>query len=268
MKNSWKYSAAVVAGLIAVSGGAVAASAQAQPAAVSHGAKPTIVLVYGAFEDGSAWNGVTARLQRAGYRVIVPAVPLRGVQSDVAYLNSLLKTVDGPLVLAGHSYGGMLITQIAAENPAVKALVYTAAFIPVAGESAGQLDNQFPGTLIGPDTLQTVSYPGGTDLYVKADAFHEAFAGDRSAADAAVAAATQRPADGAVFSDMVTEGAPTDIPKYAIVASQDRAIPPAAEQWEAKRAGATIVTLRSAHDVPTSHPVEVADLITRAARGH
>jgi pimeloyl-ACP methyl ester carboxylesterase len=104
-------------------------------------------------------------------------VPLRGVASDSAYLTSIVRSINGPVVLVGHSYGGMLITEIATNDPKqVKALVYTAAFIPKAGETVNQLDTQFPGSLLGPDTTYTVSYPGGTDTYVKPADFRALFA--------------------------------------------------------------------------------------------
>lgn len=261
--------AAVMTGVLTTTASAhgpapVSASAVAQHS-VKPKAKPTVVLVTGAFEDGSAFSGVTRRLQHDGYTVIVPALPMRSLAGDVAYLQDLLKTVPGPLVLDGHSYGGMVISEVAAENANVKALVYSAAFIPVAGESAGQLDAQFPGSLLGPDTTHTVAYGAGNDLYVNPGSFRALFAGDRSAADAAVAAASQRPLDAAALTEPATAAAPADVPKYAIVATQDKAIPPAAELFEAKRAGATVSEVRSAHDLPTTHPDAVAAVIEQAA---
>ncbi len=260
--NGWKIPVAVTAGVLALVGG-LASTAAAQPSSDAHHAKPTVVLVSGAFEDSSSWNGVIGRLQRDGYPVIAPAVPLRGVASDAAYVSAIVRSINGPVVLAGHSYGGLITTEVAAQNPKqVKALVYPAAFIPKAGETAGQLLGQFPGTLLGPDTTYTV----GDDMYVKASAYHQLFAADRSASDAAIGAATQRPVTGSALGEPVAAGVPAGIPVYAIVASQDKGIPPAAERWEAQRAGATIYTVNSAHDVPTSHPNQVADVIEHAAR--
>ena len=273
--NGWKIPVAVAAGALALST-VLATTASARPAhqaattaasAHTHQAKPTIVLVHGAFEDASSWSGEITRLERDGYPVIAPAVPLRGVASDSAYLTAVVRSIKGPVVLVGHSYGGALITEIAAQDPQqVKALVYTAALIPKAGETLGQLDAQFPGSLLGPDTTFTVSFPGGTDIYVKAADFRALFAGDRSATDAAVAAATQRPAASTALTEPVAAGVPAGTPVYAIVASQDKAIPPAAERFEAKRAGATIYTVNSAHDLPASHPAQVTQVIEHAAR--
>ena len=112
--------------------------------------KPTIVLVHGAFADASSWNGVVERLQQRGYSVIAPPNPLRGIDSDAAALTSVLKTIDGPLVVAGHSYGGIVISKAAQGNPAVKALVYIAAFAPDTGESAGAISGQVPGRQVRP----------------------------------------------------------------------------------------------------------------------
>lgn len=278
--NRWKIPVAVALGALTLSGtlsGALATSASAQTnshattaAATSarHQAKPTIVLVSGAFEDSSSWSGEIARLTRQGFPVIAPAVPLRGVASDAAYLTTIVRNIHGPVVLAGHSFGGNLITEIAAQDPQqVKALVYSAAFIPKAGESAGQLLAQFPGTLLGPATTYTVPYPGGaSDTYVKPASFQALFAGDRSQADAAVDAATQRPINTSALAEPAAAGVPAGIPVYAIVASHDMAIPPAAERWEVQRAGATIYTVPSAHDLTTSHLGPVTAVIEHAAR--
>jgi pimeloyl-ACP methyl ester carboxylesterase len=154
----WKIPVAVTAGVLALVGG-LATTAAAQPAQVST-AKPTVVLVSGAFEDSSSWNGVISRLQRDGYPVIAPAVPLRGVATDSAYVSAIVRNINGPVVLAGHSYGGLITTEVAAQNPKqVKALVYPAAFIPQAGDTGAQLVGQFPGSLLGPDTTYTVGGP-------------------------------------------------------------------------------------------------------------
>jgi hypothetical protein len=149
----------------------------------------------------------------------------------------------------------------------VKALVYVAAFEAQAGESAGQLDAQFPGSLLGPDTTFTRTDPDGTDLYVKPESFRALFAGDRSAQDAAASAASQRPIEASALADLATHTAPASIPAYAVVATQDKAIPPQAERFMAKRAGARTVEIRAAHDVTVTHPGAVADFVEQAARG-
>jgi pimeloyl-ACP methyl ester carboxylesterase len=279
---SKKISVAVTGGALALTAVfATAAGAQAAPAAktattakttastaAAHQPKPTIVLVSGAFEDSTSWSGEITQLEKAGYPVVAPAVPLRGVASDSAYLTSVVRSINGPVVLVGHSYGGLLITEIAANDPKqVKALVYPAAFIPKAGQTANQLVTSFPGSLLGPDTTYTVNLPGGgTDTYVKPASFRALFAADRTPAEAAVDAATQRPVESAALAEPVAAGVPRGIPVYAIVASHDMAIPPAAERAEAQQAHAIISTVSSSHDLPTSHPGAVTAVIERAAR--
>ncbi|HEY2697375.1 MAG TPA: alpha/beta hydrolase [Pseudonocardiaceae bacterium] len=270
--SKWKIPAIVAAGVVALSG-AIAGTAIAQPAhpattvADSHHAKPTIVLIHGAFADATSWSGEVGELQHDGYQVIAPALPLRGVASDSAYVTSLVQSISGPVVLVGHSYGGEIATEVAANDPQqVKGIVYAAAYIPEAGENALGLTTEFPGSLLGPDTSHAVNTPGGgADLYINNASFHELFAGDRTASQAAVAAATQRPIAVSALSENAAASVPAGIPLYAIVASQDKAIPPAAEKFMAQRAGATIYTVNSAHDLPVSHPQAVVSVIERAA---
>jgi hypothetical protein len=159
---------------------------------------------------------------------------------------------------------------LASRTPDVTALVYVAAFIPQAGESAGGLNAQFPGSLIGPTTTHQVNSPDGAELYVNTASFPELFAAGGSAADAtdaAVGAAGQRPILAAAFGEKVATTAPAQIRKYAIVATDDKAIPPAAERFEAQRAGAVITEVRSPHAVPAANPRAVVDVVRRAAAG-
>lgn len=264
--NRRKVLAGVASGVLAASLG-VAGAAQATGSGHQQ-PRPTVVLVHGAFEDASAWTAVTRRLQKDGYPVVAPAVPLRGLASDAAYLGSIVTSISGPVVLAGHSFGGMLISDVAAAQPAkVKALVYVAAFIPRAGESAGQLNGQFPGSLVGPETTFTRTHPGGTDLYAKPATFRAVFAGESPAAEVAIAAAGQRPIEAAAFGEVATRTAPATIPAYALIATRDKAIPPAAERFMARRAGARITEVAAAHNLPVSKPGTVTDVIERAARG-
>ncbi|MCI2420596.1 alpha/beta hydrolase [Saccharopolyspora sp. K220] len=228
-------------------------------------AKPTVVLVPGAFEDASAWNKVTRELQAEGFPVVAPAVPLRGVESDTAAVEGVVDAIRGPKILVGHSYGGLLVSALATKTTDVTALVYVAAFIPEVGETAGQLNAQFPGSLIGPATTHTISGPAGDDLYVNVESFRELFAAGAPAADAAVDAAGQRPILAAAFEEKVTGAAPANIRKYAIVATEDKAIPPAAERFQAQRAGAVITEVRSPHAVAATNPKAVVDVIEQAA---
>ena len=273
--SQWKIPAIIAASVVALSG-AIAGTAIAQPAhpssqaaavADSHQPKPTIVLLHGAFADGSSWSGEIAELQHDGYQVIAPAIPLRGVASDSAYVTSIVRNISGPVVLVGHSYGGEIATEVAASDPQqIKSIVYAAAYIPEAGENAFGLTTEFPGSLLGPDTTYTVTSGGVTDLYIKPSSFRALFAGDRTASQAAVGAATQRPINNAALTEDVAASVPAGIPLYAIVASQDKAIPPAAEKFMAQRAGATIYTVNSAHDLPVSHPQAVVSVVEHAAR--
>ncbi|MGC4939539.1 alpha/beta fold hydrolase [Kribbella sp. DT2] len=227
--------------------------------------KPTVVLLHGAFADGSSWNEVSERLQRDGYKVVVPAVPLRSIAGDTEYLSGVLAGIPGPKVLVGHSYGGALVSQLAG-TPGVKSLVYVAAFIPQAGETIGDLNAKYPGSLLGPDTSTTITYPGGADLLVKPESFRQVVAGDLPRSQAAVLAASQRPVAAAVFGEKVARTAPANLPKYAVVATGDHAIPPAVERYMANRAHATTIEVNGSHLVALSQPQKVTNLIERAAR--
>ena len=228
--------------------------------------KPTVVLVHGAFADASSWTGVVERLQGRGYTVIAPPNPLRGVDADATALATVLKTVDGPIVLVGHSYGGMVISEAAAGNPAVKALVYIAAFAPDTGESAGALLGRFPSPKFSPEVLAPVPYASGANVYLKRDVFHDMFAQDVPAATAAVMAATQRPIDGAAIGESFA-GTPAwkTVPSWALIARADNMISPAGERFMAERAHAHVVEVDASHAVAVSQPDAVANLILDAA---
>ena len=247
----------------------VPSGAGASEEAEKHGAKkPTIVLVHGAFADASSWNGVVERLQRKGFPVVAVANPLRSLTGDANYLREVLASIDGPIVLAGHSYGGMVASQAALGNPNVKSLVYVAAFAPEQGESALELSNKFPGGTLG-DTLQTIDLGDGTkDLVIQQDKYWQQFAADVSRKDAALAAATQRPVNDTALTEKAGEPAWHNIPSYFVVAGKDKNIPVAAQKWMAERAHArAVVEARDAsHSVAVSQPEVVADLIVRAAR--
>ncbi|NEA33844.1 alpha/beta hydrolase [Streptomyces sp. SID13031] len=224
-----------------------------------------MVLVHGAFADGGSWNEVTKKLQHDGYKVVVPANPLRGPGSDSSYLTGVLAGIPGPKVLVGHSYGGAIITELAS-TPDIKALVYVAAFIPQAGETVGALNAKFPGSEIGPDTTNVISYAGGVDLAMKPESFRTVFADDLPYREQSLLGASQRPIAAAAFTETIATSAPADLPKYAIVPTKDRAIAPAGELWMAQRAGAKIVKVQGAsHLVMISEPTPVTKLIEKAA---
>lgn len=230
--------------------------------------KPTIVLVHGAFADGSSWNKVTEKLQRDGYKVVVPANPLRSVATDTSYLTGVLAGIPGPKVLVGHSYGGAIITELAS-TPDVKALVYVAAFAPEAGETIGALNSKYPGSEIGPDTTNLITYAGGADLVMRPESFRTVFAADLPRREQSLLGASQRPVSASVFTEVVAKSAPAALPKYAIVPSGDKAIAPAAELWMAERTGAKIVKVQGAsHLVMVSQPGVVTKLIEKAATNH
>ncbi len=229
---------------------------------------PTIVLVHGALTDASVWGAVTPRLQAEGYAVLAPALPLRGLASDAAYLAAFLATVDGPVVLAGHSYGGSVISHPATAEAKVKALVFVAAFQPDAGETAGELNGRFPGSLLGEATTVVRAYPGGQELYLKPSSFAAVYAGDVAPATAAAMAAAQRPIDPAALGEAF-DAPPTwrRTPSWALISTRDRSLPPAALRFMADRAGSRAVEVESSHAAPVSHPDAVAALILDAARG-
>ena len=231
----------------------------------SGGPKPTIVLVHGGWADASSWDTVARRLQDRGYTVIAPANPLRGGQHDSAYLSSVLETISGPIVLVGHSYGGVVITNAATGNPNVKALVYVAAFAPDEGETVGQLLAMNPGSEAAPPNLTFRPYPDGVDVYITPSGFHRVFCADLPAKTAAAMAVTQRPIDAAALSEPSGVPAWKTIPSWYVVASNDEAIPPATERFMAKRAGATTVQIASSHVAMISHPAVVTDRILDAA---
>ena len=279
--NSPRLKRIMLAALSAIIGvvlfAATGASASPATSAASHhgdGPKPIIVLVHGAFADASGWGGVITRLEQRGYTVLAPANPLRGVATDSAYIASVLATITGPIVLVGHSYGGEVITNAATGNPNVKALVYIAAFAPDAGESAGGILAQFPGSMLTPANLILRPFPQpdgttGTDAYINPTVFREAFCADCSAGTAAAMAAAQRPAALATLSEPSGVPAWKTIPSWYLVANQDHAIPPAAERFMAARMHAQTVQINSSHAAMVTHPGAVTDLILRAAQaGH
>ncbi|MBL7255822.1 alpha/beta hydrolase [Actinoplanes sp. LDG1-01] len=230
--------------------------------------KPTIVLVHGAFADGSGFTDVAGRLLDDGYPVIAAANPLRGLTSDAAAVRALLASIDGPIVLVGHSYGGQVISTAATGNANVKALVYLAAFVPETGESAEALSGKFPGSTVG-ESLKPVPLPdGGVDLYINPALFHQNFAGDLPAERAALYAVTQRPAAGAALGEPAsTPQAWHTIPSHYLIAGADRIIPPAAQRFMAERAHSRTQVVRGAsHMVFASQPRTTVEFIEKAAR--
>jgi pimeloyl-ACP methyl ester carboxylesterase len=270
----------VVAGLLVVP---IIADAQVQRVAAerSAGPKPTIVLEHGGFADGSSWNHVISILQREGYTVDAPPNPLRGLASDSAYLASYLQTISGPILLVGHSYGGMVITNAATGNSNVKGLVYVDALEPAAGESLEQLTFAKPGScLTGGGDLNNVvnfvtnpSQPAGDyDVYLKVApgpdyaGFDACFATDVPTPKANVLAATQRPIALGAFTDPSGSPAWASIPSWAVIGTDDQVVPPAELTFMAQRANSQTTYVKAGHLSMIAQPWAVANVINQAAQ--
>lgn len=250
----------IVPGGLMLAAALLASGAQAQTAPT----KPTIVLVHGAFADSSSWNRVIPILQQSGYMVIAAPNPLRGVRADADVIADVVKSIAGPVVLVGHSYGGSVISEAAEGLPNVKGLVYVAAFAPDTGETAIGLTGQFPGSTLGPALAPPVKLTnGGNDLYILQARFHDQFAADVKAHDARLMAAGQRPVAEAALSEASTAPAWKHLPSWFIYGDGDRNIPPIAMGFMAERAKSrqTVVVKGASHVVMVSHAPEVARLI-------
>ncbi|MBW4528898.1 MAG: alpha/beta hydrolase [Phormidium tanganyikae FI6-MK23] len=237
------------------------------PASAEDG-KPTIVLVHGAFAESSSWNSVLTKLIAKGYPTVAVANPLRGVKADADYVTSVLKGIEGSIVLVGHSYGGAVITNAVNDNRNVKALVYVAGFAPEAGETAAELTGRYPGSTLAPTLAPPVVLPhGGKDLYIHQDKFHAQFAADVPASNAQLMASTQRPVTEAALNEASGTPAWKSTPSWFIYGSRDLNIPVAVHAFIAKRANSkeTIVVNGASHVVMISHPDAVAEIIEHAA---
>lgn len=251
-----------------IAGGLVLAAQLVAPMAQAQPAKPTVVLVHGAFADSSSWNGVIAILERDGYKVVAAANPLRGVRADADVVAGVVKSIEGPVVLVGHSYGGSVISAAAEGRPNVKALVYVAAFAPEAGETALGLTGKFPGSTLGGALAPPVKLTsGGNDLYIQQPRFPQQFAADVPVAQARLMAAGQRPVAEAALSEASTAPAWKSVPSWFIYGSKDRNIPAAAMSFMAERAKSrqTVEVKGASHVVMVSHAPAVATLIEKAA---
>ncbi|MES2818077.1 MAG: alpha/beta hydrolase [Pseudomonadota bacterium] len=230
--------------------------------------KPTVVLVHGAFAESSSWNGVAAQLLKQGYPVIAAANPLRGVKHDADYVADIVEHTAGPVILVGHSYGGVVISNAVQGNPQVKALVYVAAFAPDQNENAAELSGRYPGGTLGPTLAAPVTLEDGNkDLYIQQDKFGPQFAADVAPAEAALMAATQRPITERALHEPAGAPAWKTLPSWFIYGSADKNIPEAALKFMAERAGSkkTVTVQGASHVVMTSNPDKVAALIIEAA---
>jgi pimeloyl-ACP methyl ester carboxylesterase len=238
----------------------------ATPAA---GVTPTVVLVHGAFADASGWGGVITELQQAGIAVVAPANPLRSVSGDAAYIASVVNQIPGPVLLVGHSYGGMVITNAAPQTPNAVGLVYIAAFAPDEGESIQTLAGQATDSQLG-TALRPYEYPSGDpaapghELYIDPAVFHDVFCADLPAEQAAIMAVSQRPGADIGFGE--PSGVPgwKTLPSWALIATSDKTIGVTGLRAMAQRAGAISVEIDASHVAMISQPKATADLIKSA----
>ena len=222
--------------------------------------KTSVVLVHGAFADASSWRKVILLLERDGFTVTAVQIPLKSLADDVATTKRLIDAQEDDVVLVGHSYGGAVITDAAAGNSKVKALVYVAAFAPDAGEALGGLIERF-----SPSTLATALVPDSAGfLYIDRRKFQQVFANDLTKDEAAVLAATQKPIAGAIFGEGVKDAAWKAIPSWYVVSTQDNAINPDLERFMAKRMGAQTKEIKASHVGFISQPTEITKVIEAA----
>jgi pimeloyl-ACP methyl ester carboxylesterase len=228
----------------------------------------TVLLLHGAFAESASWNPVISRLRTESFDVVAVANPLRSVSGDAAYLRAVITGVGTPVLLVGHSYGGMVITEAASGNGAVRGLVYAAAFAPEHGESTFDLASRFPGSTLGEAIVPSPVPTGGNEFRIRPEAFHQQFVADGSEAEAALMAVTQRP----VTEAALTEGLPTDtpawrqLPSWFVLAEQDRNIPVAAQRFMADRAGSkgTREVAGASHAISVGAPDQVTAAILDA----
>ncbi len=232
-------------------------------------AEPTIVLVHGAFADASSWNGVVERLQDRGHTVVAPANPLRGIAADSAYIASVVAQIEGPVLLVGHSYGGALLTNVAADAGEIVGLVFVAGYALEPGESCAAATGLAPGgTLL--ETLERVTLSDGSvDTYIAQDKYHRQFAEDLPEAQTKIMGVTQRPITEAALGEPSPATNPLwrSVPSYFIWGELDRNIPAAVHRIMADRAGSkrSVEIAGASHVVGMSHVPETVEIILEAA---
>jgi pimeloyl-ACP methyl ester carboxylesterase len=230
---------------------------------------PTIVLVHGAFAESASWDSVIDSLQSGGHDVIAAANPLRGLASDAAAVSDLVRSIDGPVVLVAHSYGGAVISNVDAGAGEIAGLVYANGFAPEPGENCFGLAAMFPGSMLGEATVRPVPLSDGkTDFYVATDSFHDVFCQDLPAPQAARMARTQRPATQEALVEPSGERPLwKEVPSWFLIGEEDRIIPPDLQRFMAKRATArrTVEIPGASHAAPVSHPDATTHLILEAA---
>jgi pimeloyl-ACP methyl ester carboxylesterase len=230
--------------------------------------QPTVVLVHGAFADASGFGGIIRELSASGYRVLAPPNPLRSVHGDAAAVSAVVRAVEGPVMLVGHSYGGAVITQASAQASNVVGLVYLAAFSLDAGENCAGVQAPFPAAMLAttvvPTPYDAPGAAGGPDLYISEDGFHETFCADSPADLARVMYATQRPLAAAAFGENATAAGWKTIPSWFLISQHDNAIPPQAEEFMAKRMNSVTEQIDGSHTAFIAQPERTAAFITKA----
>jgi pimeloyl-ACP methyl ester carboxylesterase len=231
--------------------------------------RPTIVLVHGAFAESASWDGVVDRLLTSGHDVVTAPNPLRGPAADAESVSDLVRSIEGPVVLAAHSYGGAVITNVDREAGDIVGLVYVNGFAPDAGEHCFQLAGMFPGSMVGESTVRPVPLSDGTtDFYIAPDSYHEVFCADVPASQAARMAVTQRPAT----QEALTEPSGDhplwkDVPSWFLIGEEDRIVPAELQRYMAERARAqrTVAIEGASHAISVSRPDATVHPILEAA---
>jgi len=224
--------------------------------------RPNIILVHGAWADGSSWSAVIEDLQAKGYKVTAPQFPLTSLADDVARLRQVLALQDGPTILVGHSYGGQIITALGTDAPNVAGLVYIAAFGLDKGESLGALLSQGP----TPPALVHQFVDKRGFVWLAEDDFVNHFAADVDPVKARVMYAVQQPLAATAFNEAMGVPAWKSLPSWYLIAADDQALPPPAQHLFAKRMGATVIEIPSSHVAMVSHPRDVVQLTETAAK--
>jgi pimeloyl-ACP methyl ester carboxylesterase len=233
--------------------------------------QPTVLLVHGAFAESASWTGVIQRLYAKKVEAVAIANPLRGLAQDAAYVRDVVTAINKPVILVGHSYGGMVITEAAAENPAVRALVYVGAFVPDTGESAMALAGSYPGSKLGDSVIGYPLSSGGNELRIRQDLFHDTFCADLDLPTAGKMGRTQRPVTELALGSALEASTPAwaTLPSWSVFGAEDQCIPAAGMQAWAERAGCrSVVSVAGAsHAVAVSEPDSVSECILAAIAG-
>ena len=236
----------------------VRAADPAPPSAAAPTGKPVIVLVHGAFADGTGWQRVIPLLEKDGYTVIAVQNSLTSLDTDVATSKRVIDAQKGPVVVVGHSYGGAVITGAAAGNVSVKALVYINAFAPDSGEPVGIFSDKIP-------VAKSLVPDAAGFLYIDRAKFHEVFCADVSESEAQIMSAVQKPLSSVTFGQSVPVAAWKTIPSWYVVGQEDKTIDPDLERFYAKRMGAHTTEIKASHVPFISHPKEITRIIEEAA---